>query len=347
MNLLLEEHRKWDEKKGWKNFPFPFPNAVMLIYPGKRFHKDKSMTSYHKQLVKIAVVGDVHDQWEVEDNVALQHLGVDLVLFVGDFGNESVDIVRLVASLDLPKAVIMGNHDAWYTASEWGRKKCPYDHSQEDGVQQQLDLLGDTHVGYGYLDFPELNLSVVGSRPFSWGGPNWKNKEFLQERFGVNNFTESTERIVSAAAKTAHSTIIFIAHNGPTGLGEEPEAPCGKDWEPRGGDHGDPDFAEAIAQTQAMGKTIPLVTFGHMHHRLRHTKERSRTMLSHSQSGIVYLNSARVPRIMATETDRLRNFSLVTLAENVVEQISLVWVNKNYTVALEEWLYCRSEAVVG
>lgn len=305
------------------------------------------MTNYHKQPIKIAVVGDIHNQWEVEDHLALKELGVDLVLFVGDFGNESVDVVQLIAALDLPKAVIMGNHDAWYTASEWGRKQCPYDHNQEDWVQQQLDLLGETHVGYGYLDFPELNLSVVGSRPFSWGGSDWKNKKFLQERFGVSNFEESIEHIVAAAAQTTQSTIIFLGHNGPTGLGEEPEAPCGKDWQPLGGDHGDPDLAEAIAQTQALGKTIPLVTFGHMHHRLRHTKERSRTIVAHNESGIVYLNSARVPRIIATETDRLRNFSLVSLAGNVVEQISLVWVDQNYTVALEELLYRRSEAIVG
>ncbi|MEO0409231.1 MAG: TIGR04168 family protein, partial [Cyanobacteria bacterium P01_A01_bin.135] len=31
----------------------------------------------------IAVVGDVHDLWDEGDGTALQHLGVDLVLFVG------------------------------------------------------------------------------------------------------------------------------------------------------------------------------------------------------------------------------------------------------------------------
>ncbi|MFM8007087.1 MAG: TIGR04168 family protein, partial [Dolichospermum sp.] len=46
------------------------------------------MTSQKTQSkpVKIAVVGDIHDQWDVEDGMALKHLGVDLVLFVGDFG---------------------------------------------------------------------------------------------------------------------------------------------------------------------------------------------------------------------------------------------------------------------
>jgi hypothetical protein len=51
--------------------------------------RGKNMTIDHNKPVKIAVVGDIHDQWEVEDAIALQHLGVSLVLFVGDFGNES------------------------------------------------------------------------------------------------------------------------------------------------------------------------------------------------------------------------------------------------------------------
>jgi uncharacterized protein (TIGR04168 family) len=304
------------------------------------------MSSHHEQLTKIAVVGDIHDLWEAEDAIALQHLGVDLVLFVGDFGNEAVDVVRMIASLDLPKAAIMGNHDAWYTASTWGRVRCPYDRKKEDRVQQQLDLLGEAHVGYGKRDFPDLKLSVVGSRPFSWGGEAWKNEDFLRERCGVNNFEESIERIVAAAQSAAYETIIFMGHNGPVGLGARPEDPCGKDWQPLGGDYGDPDFAAAIAQTKALGKKIPLVTFGHMHHTMRHTKEKLRTAISTSPEGTVYLNSASVPRIIQTKSDRLRNFSLVSLQAGVVSQISLVWVGKDYTVASEELLYRRPEPVV-
>lgn len=122
--------------------------------------------------VRIAVVGDVHEAWDGDDPQILQKLGIDLVLFVGDFGNESVATVQSVAQMPLPKAVVLGNHDAWYTASPWGRKKSPYDHRMEDRVQQQLDLLGNTHVGYGKLDFPQLGFTVVGSRPFSWGDKN-------------------------------------------------------------------------------------------------------------------------------------------------------------------------------
>ena len=303
------------------------------------------MTSYHNNAVKIAVVGDVHDQWENEDAIALKQLGVDLVLFVGDFGNESVEVVRRIAALDLPKAAILGNHDAWYTASDWGRKRCPYNRKKEDWVQQQLDLLGETHVGYGYLDFPQFQLSVVGSRPFSWGGAVWKNKEFYQERYGVNSFGESVERIVEAAQSAAYERIVFLGHNGPTGLGDKAEDPCGQDWQPLGGDHGDPDLAEAIAQTQALGKNVTFVTFGHMHHSLRHTKEQRRKAIVASPEGTVYLNSASVPRIIQTETNRLRNFSLVCLEADGISQISLVWVGQDYSVVSEQVFYQRPEAV--
>jgi uncharacterized protein (TIGR04168 family) len=308
--------------------------------------KEDGMSSQKKtSMVKIAVVGDVHDQWEEEDGIALKHLGIDLVLFVGDFGNESVNVVKAIASLDIPKAAVMGNHDAWYSATDWGRRKCPYDRTKEDWVQQQLDFLGETHVGYSKLDFPDFNLSVVGSRPFSWGGPQWKYNDFYEERYAVTSFAESSDRIVAAANSVAYETIIFIGHNGPVGLGDRPEDPCGKDWEPKGGDFGDPDFTEAIASVRASGKSIPLVTFGHMHHTLRHTKKLLRKSLVATENTI-YLNAASVPRIVQNNSDRLRNFSIVTLKAGVVSQVSLVWVGKDFTVASEEILYEQPNQVV-
>lgn len=299
------------------------------------------MTSNKVNPIRIAVVGDIHDLWEAEDEEALKHLNVHLVLFVGDFGNESVGVVKQVASVDIPKAAIMGNHDAWYTASDWGRKKSPYDRTKEDRVQQQLDLLGEAHVGYGKLDCPELNLSVVGSRPFSWGGPKWKNSGFYRDRYGVHNFEESTARIIAAAEQAAYDTVIFMGHNGPYGLGDEPEDTCGKDWQPLGGDYGDPDLTKALAQVRTLGKKIPLVTFGHMHHRLRHTSK-LRTAVN-EREGTVYLNAASVPRIVERDGERLRNFSLVSLEDGIVSEASLIWVGKDYSIATEQILYSRQE----
>jgi uncharacterized protein (TIGR04168 family) len=294
--------------------------------------------------IKIAVVGDVHHQWEPEDGEALKHLGVDLVLFVGDFGNESVEVVRAIAELDIPKAAVFGNHDAWYTATDWGRSQCPYDRTQEDWVKQQLDLMGEAHVGYGKRDFPELDITVVGSRPFTWGGSEWKYADFYRDWFGVESFEESARLIAGAAADADCENVIFLGHTGPTGLGEAPEDPCGRDWKPLGGDWGDPDFAEAIDRTRSKGKHIPLVTFGHMHHKLRHTKKELRKSLSVSAEGTVYLNAANVPRIIDRERSKLRNFSIVLLESGVVSEVSLIWVADDFAVTLEQILYRRAES---
>ncbi|MDR9894783.1 TIGR04168 family protein [Aetokthonos hydrillicola Thurmond2011] len=296
--------------------------------------------------LKIAIVGDVHDQWEEEDAIALKYLGVDLVLFVGDFGNESVEVVRAIASLEIPSASVMGNHDAWYTATEWGRSKCPYDRTKEDWVQEQLDLLGKTHVGYAHLDFPDFNLTVVGSRPFSWGGSEWKYADFYEQWYGVANFEESTSRIVKAVNSAAYQTIIFVGHNGPTGLGNEPDDPCGKDWNPLGGDFGDPDLAEAISRTLTAGKIVPLVTFGHMHHSLRYTKKVKRKRLFKTPGGTIYLNAASVPRIVKNGSEKLRNFSIVLMEGGAVSQASLIWVGDDFAIASEEILYQKSTEVV-
>lgn len=295
--------------------------------------------------LRIAAVGDVHDAWDLEDHRVLKALAVDLVLFVGDFGNESVETVRKIAALDLPKASVFGNHDAWYTATEWGRKKCPYDREQEDWFQMQLELLRDADVGYGHLDWPDWGVSVVGGRPFSWGGQTWKHEDFYTSYFEVNSFEESTERILAAVQQASQPALIFLSHCGPTGLGEAPEDPCGRDWQPLGGDHGDPDLAQAIDTARQAGRQVPLVVFGHMHHQLRHTKTHKRRRIHADVAGTVYLNAADVPRIVRQEGHTRRNFSLIQLREGVVREVSLIWIDESLSVHSQEVLYSSAEVL--
>lgn len=33
--------------------------------------------------------------------------------FIGDFGEEVTDLVADIAAVEVPKAVVLGNHDAW------------------------------------------------------------------------------------------------------------------------------------------------------------------------------------------------------------------------------------------
>jgi len=293
-----------------------------------------------KPVVKIAVVGDIHDLWEIEDNLALKHLGIDFAIFVGDYGNEAVEVVRTIAAVEIPKVAVMGNHDAYYSASNKGIKNCPYDRSREDWVQLQMDILGEDHIGFGKREFPEFGLTVVGARPFSWGGSKWRYGKFYRDRFDIRSFDESLDLILAAADEAEQSTVIFVGHVGPYGLGDKPEDPCGKDWGKNGGggDYGDPDFAKAIALTQDSGKHIPLVTFGHMHHKLKNDAGQIRKRVA-KNADTIYFNAATVPRIERTPTGSQRSFSLVTLNQGNVESIALIWLDARFEQISEESLY--------
>ncbi|MEO0869992.1 MAG: TIGR04168 family protein [Cyanobacteria bacterium J06642_11] len=287
----------------------------------------------------IAVVGDVHYQWSGADAQALDALGVDLVLFVGDFGNEAIELVRQVAQVSLPKAVILGNHDAWYVAGTKHRKRCPYDLSREDRVQQQLEVLGECHVGFGKLELPDQRVTVIGGRPFSWGGSKWRHGTFYRDRYHVNNFEESAAKINETVATAQQETLIFLGHNGPIGLGDQVHDICGRDWKRKGGDYGDPDFAEAIATAHATHRNVPLVVFGHMHHELKYDKTRLRQRVVVDDHGTVYVNGAQVPRVIDTEEGNRRSFTLITLQAGMVETVRLVWLNPQHSVVSEEYLY--------
>ncbi|XBI07903.1 hypothetical protein VPH35_135728 [Triticum aestivum] len=125
--------------------------------------------------VRLAVVGDVHDDWILdEDTKALHFLQPDLVLFTGDYGNENVQLVKSISDLQFPKAAILGNHDCWRT-HQFSEKKV-------DRVRLQLESLGEQHAGYQCLDFPTIKLSVVGGRPFSCGGDRLFRPKLLSQR---------------------------------------------------------------------------------------------------------------------------------------------------------------------
>ncbi|KAL7190914.1 hypothetical protein ACSBR2_023063 [Camellia fascicularis] len=315
--------------------------------------------------VRIAVVGDVHDDWNLqEDTKALQLLQPDLVLFTGDFGNENVELVRSIAELEVAKAVILGNHDAWSTQQFAERRK--------DRVQLQLECFGEEHVGYQRLDYPILKLSIVGGRPFSCGGEQLFRTRLLAARYGIHDMEGSAKRIYEAALGTPEGhLIIFLAHNGPTGLGSNANDICGRDWVFGGGDHGDPDLARAISQLKETTKlSIPLVVFGHMHKELAYGNG-LRKMIVVGADNTIYLNGAIVPRVkrlvadeQATNSKTLMNnetsvstpkaigmvraFTLVELWDGKLKKIAETWVSViGDKTALEEEriLYSRGRGI--
>lgn len=100
-------------------------------------------------------------------------------------------------------------------------------------VQQQLDALGDDHVGYRERSLPGRGVAVAGGRPFSKGGSAWSNiAPFMAAVCGVESAADSAARIVSVAAAAARrgDAVVLLAHNGPRGLGDARHDICGVDW---------------------------------------------------------------------------------------------------------------------
>ncbi|KAH0970172.1 hypothetical protein GBA52_022328 [Prunus armeniaca] len=262
-------------------------------------------TASARSSARIAIVGDVHDQWNLEEDTKALEL-LQLVCFCsGDFGEESVELVQSVAELRFAKAVILGNHDAWHTKQFSGKKK--------DGVQLQLECLGEEHVAYRRLDFPVVKLSVVGGRPFSCGGQQLFRPKLLLARYGVQDMDGSAKRICKAALGAPEDhLVILLAHNGPTGLGSNLDDVCGKDWVYGGGDHGDPD-----------GNGL-------------------RKMIVVGADNTIYLNGAIVPRVKKLNDEfvdkepdlstpescgTIRAFTIVEIVDGAVDKIVESWVS--------------------
>ena len=229
----------------------------------------------------------MHRWWRSADATFLERSHPDLALFVGDLGDEDVEIVRRIVELPVPKAVILGNHDAWQS---FGRK------AATAKLQESLALLADDHIAYAVREVPRAGISVIGARPFSWGGQSLRSPELYDEIYGIHTMRQSAAAIVDAARNAQHRDLVILAHNGPLGLGAEPTDIFGKDFGKPGGDWGDRDLALAIQRIEGTGLRVRAVIAGHMHHKLVHPRGAERTRFLR-RGDTLFLNAAYVPRV--------------------------------------------------
>lgn len=268
---------------------------------------------------KFTVVGDIHANWRQADHVFLESGDQDLVLLVGDLGDEDVEMTRKIANLKCAKVVILGNHDAWRSFTEG---------SPTDNLRASIELLGDHHLAYRYLDLPDAGLSIIGARPFSWGGKDIRSPDVYAEFFGIRSVAESAERIVAAAQSAAFDDLVILAHNGPTGLGSGPSDIYGKDFgrNPRG-DFGDEDLALALVEIERMGRRVIAVVAGHMHDRLNHPRGKARRRFVR-RNGTAFINPAVVPRIRRTEDDAtVRHYLRMEIQDAELCLVEEIWVD--------------------
>ncbi|KAF9612913.1 hypothetical protein IFM89_004329 [Coptis chinensis] len=167
--------------------------------------------------------------------------------------------------------------------------------------------------------------------------------------YGVRDMEGSAKRIYSAAVRTPEGhSVVLLAHNGPTGLGSKRNDICGRDWGDGGGDHGDPDLAQAILDLKKNSQLcVPLVVFGHMHKELAYGKG-VRKMIVVGEDNTIYLNGAIVPRVerlscekktsskrfndeipsasFADSNGTVRAFTVVDMLDGKVDKIAESWV---------------------
>ena len=258
--------------------------------------------------IQIALIGDIHRQFNQHDIAQFNQSAYDLLLFVGDLANyrhrKGLAVARQMARLQKPALIIPGNHDT-ITAlqllaeiKQWPRLRRWLAWGQPRRLRQWRQALGQVQVGgYSVHPVPRCeDTAVIVGRPFAMGGSVLHCQPQLQRQFGIATMAESAARLCQLVGQTPQQRLILLAHNGPSGLGSSRESIWGNDFHPAEGDFGDSDLQEAIAFARQQGKTVLAVVAGHMHHPLKKGVQRTWHL---EKEGIHYVNAARVPRIFA------------------------------------------------
>ena len=272
------------------------------------------------------VVGDVHGHWRDADRSFLEQRGDDLALFVGDLGDEDVAITERIAAIETRKLVLLGNHDAWQSFQQ----KRP-----TTKLRRILDTLGNDHLAYDVHECYAGGVSVIGARPFSWGGKSLRSPELYRELYGVTTHAESAARIVDAARRAQHRDLVVLCHNGPKGLSWASSDIWGKDFGQPGGDWGDEDLELALEQIAALGLRVRAVIGGHMHARLLFPRGGQRTRFVR-RGETLFCNAAVVPRVVGEGREQVGHFLRVRVRGGAVVGYEEIWVDGEGKVARED-----------
>jgi len=254
--------------------------------------------------MKLAVIGDVHHAFNEVDTAYFNASDHDALLFTGDIYNYSLQrglrAASELAELNKPALLIPGNHDAIHPAqlaAEITRRTSLIRLTavgHEKRVRDLREAVGGVQVG-GYMTHRlHEGLDVITGRPHSMGGSAISFAPHLAEAYNVRTQEDSVRRLQQCVDESDAPQLVFLAHNGPTGLGERRTDLWGCDFRREEGDFGDADLRLAIDYALDRGKHVLAVVAGHMHHRIRGGGQRN---WYERRDGVLYINAARVPRI--------------------------------------------------
>lgn len=262
--------------------------------------------------LRIGVVGDLHTHWDDIDVAQFNTAGYDLLFFTGDLGGGSVEsslrVARTISRLNVETLVMPGNNDtgdvqqlAAELSHQSGLKKLTGIRQGVGEAIKPVRLCGYSSHRY---QVPDADVTLIAARPHSMGGPTLSFADHMAESYGIGSMEASARRLKELVDAAETAEIVFLSHNGPTGLGGQPADMWGCDFKPNGGDWGDPDLREAITHAVSTGRRVLAVVAGHMHLKTKCGQERP---WQRDHDSILYINAARVPRIYSGSDDVMRH----------------------------------------
>jgi uncharacterized protein (TIGR04168 family) len=287
------------------------------------------MNGASTQTATIGVIGDVHLFWDDHDVAFFNRGGYDLLLFVGDLAAYTQvrghRTARSLQKLRVPAMCIPGNHDGLH-AFQLGAEIAPRAHrlreafclGQARRCRRLADALGDIElVAYTNrrLAPAGIPLNIVVCRPHSIGGRRLACLRYLAEAYGVDSMESSIARLKSLVDACDDAPILFLAHNGPSGLGDRADSIWGCDFRRREEDWGDQDLEAAVSYANGNGRKVLAAVAGHMH---RKTKSGKRRPAQIEKDGVLYVNAAEVPRHRQVNGEKKRHHVKLTMAQDGV-----------------------------
>ena len=102
---------------------------------------------------------------------------------------------------------------------------------------------------------------------YAWqGGEDWTRvQQFYSDMYTVTGMDESAKRIAcTLRASSGGRPVVVVAHNGPSGLGDQRHDICGRDWRTHGGGRAATGPAHACAACMWLLMDSPLQAMLHL-----------------------------------------------------------------------------------
>lgn len=271
--------------------------------------------------MKIALIGDIHGSWNSKDVKFFNQSDYDYLFFTGDlppYYMKAALLVKRLHGLNKKSFLIPGNNDTTNFLQLAGEifnnefliEKAALGHDKR--INEFLNEANGITI-CGYSLHPLKGFDMIAARPFSMGG-GFNFKPTLQKKYGVGSLESSAQLLYKLIDISQNPKIIFLAHNGPEGLGTARDDIWGKDFDLKGGDLGDQDLRLAIEYARGKGKKILCVLAGHLHYSERNGKPTRNWYIV--KDSIHYVNAARVPRIYHKKDGAVHHHISIEIKDN-------------------------------